>query len=102
MNWVSATADVIPTEIMQEYCEAFARGQWGLIFTEGTYINESESQDFMNRPSIANHKYVSEWSKIVDIIIMAEKQLHLLLLAKWKNVIPLFWERRVLSSKRNY
>jgi len=68
MTWVSATADVIPTEIMQEYCEAFAREQWGLIFTEGTYINESESQDFMNRPSIANHKYVSEWSKIVDII----------------------------------
>ena len=68
MTRVSATADGIPTEIMRDYYEAFARGKWGLIFTEGTYINESESQDFMNRPSIANHKYVSEWSKIVDIV----------------------------------
>jgi 2,4-dienoyl-CoA reductase-like NADH-dependent reductase (Old Yellow Enzyme family) len=65
---VSAAVDRIPTEIMQEYYEAFARGQWGLIFTEGTYINESESQDHKNRPSIANDKHVREWSKIVDLV----------------------------------
>jgi len=48
MTRVSATADGIPTEIMRDYYEAFARGKWGLIFTEGTYSNESELQGGTN------------------------------------------------------
>ena len=68
MTRVSATAGGIPTEIMRDYYEAFARGKWGLIFTEGTYINESELQGCTNRTSIADDKHVSEWSKIVDIV----------------------------------
>ncbi len=68
MTRVSATLDGAPTKIMQQHYESFARGQWGLIFTEGTYINEGESQGYKNQPGIANDKHISEWSKIVDIV----------------------------------
>ena len=64
----SATPNGIPTEIMREHYEDYAKGGWGLIITEGTYIDEQYSQGYRNQPGIANKRHIDSWRKIVEAV----------------------------------
>ena len=68
MTRVSATPNGIPTEIMREHYEDYAKGGWGLIITEGTYIDEQYSQGYRNQPGIANKRHIDSWRKIVEAV----------------------------------
>jgi len=68
MTRVSASPNGIPTEIMKEHYEDYAKGGWGLIITEGTYIDEKFSQGYRNQPGIANKQHIDSWRKIVDAV----------------------------------
>ena len=68
MTRVSAAPDGTPTEIMLEHYKNFAKGSWGLIFTEGTYTDLGPSQGYRNQPGIASDQHVAAWSKIVNAV----------------------------------
>ena len=68
MTRVSASPDGLASNIMIEHYRKFAKGGWGLIFTEGTYTDEGPSQGYRNQPGIANSKHIAEWSKVVKAV----------------------------------
>jgi 2,4-dienoyl-CoA reductase-like NADH-dependent reductase (Old Yellow Enzyme family) len=68
MTRVSASSQGVPTDIMLEHYRSFAKGGWGLIFTEGTYTDEGPSQGYRNQPGIATEEHRDGWSKIVAAV----------------------------------
>ena len=66
MTRVSAQPEGTPTEEMCDYYVEYALGGFGLIITEGTYIDELHSQGYRNQPGIANQSHLAGWKKIVD------------------------------------
>jgi hypothetical protein len=70
MTRVSASPDGLASNIMIEHYRKFAKGGWGLIFTEGTYTDEGPSQGYRNQPGIANSKHIAEWSKVVKMDLL--------------------------------
>lgn len=65
MTRVSAGEDGVPTAIMQEYYNAFAKGGFGMIITEGTYTDALYSQGYPLQPGIVTPSQVKAWKKIV-------------------------------------
>ena len=47
-----------PTDAMVDYYAAFARGGFGLIVSEGTYIDHAHSQAYANQPAIVTDAQV--------------------------------------------
>lgn len=68
MTRVSASQEGVPTDIMQRHYQDYSEGGWGLILTEGTYIDEQFSQGYRNQPGIANKQHIQSWRKIVDAV----------------------------------
>lgn len=68
MTRVSATADGLPTEGMQRYYERFARGDFGLLITEGIYTDQSYSQGYLFQPGLSDLDQARGWSGIVDAV----------------------------------
>jgi len=68
MTRVSAQSEGTPTEEMRDYYVEYALGGFGLIITEGTYIDELHSQGYRNQPGIANQNHLVGWRKIVDAV----------------------------------
>ena len=68
MTRVSAQPEGTPNEEMLNYYVDYALGGFGLIITEGTYIDELHSQGYENQPGIANQIHVEGWRKIVDAV----------------------------------
>ncbi len=66
MTRVSATAAGEATPQMLRYYEAFARGGWGLVETEATYIDEEQSQCRAGQPGLATPRQREAWRPIVD------------------------------------
>lgn len=66
MTRVSATADGLATERMAAYYRAFAEGGFGLLITEGLYIDDQASQGYLFQPGIANSAHVEAWQTVVD------------------------------------
>ena len=66
MTRVSATAGGEATPQMLRYYEAFARGGWGLVETEATYIDEERSQCRAGQPGLATPRQREAWRPIVD------------------------------------
>jgi len=54
MTRTSATEEGFVTEQMADYYAEYARGGWGLIMTEGTYIDYKYSQGYTYQPGIAD------------------------------------------------
>lgn len=65
MTRVSASPDGIPGGLMLDHYRTFGEGGWGLVFTEGTYIDEQHSQGYKNQPGIANQRHIDGWKPIV-------------------------------------
>jgi 2,4-dienoyl-CoA reductase-like NADH-dependent reductase (Old Yellow Enzyme family) len=53
---------------MVAYYEEFARGGWGLIETEGTYIDEEYSQCRNRQPGMATSRQRDAWLRVVDAV----------------------------------
>ncbi|WP_198652417.1 oxidoreductase [Nocardioides allogilvus] len=66
MTRVSATADGVVTDRMVDYYEGFARGGFGLIITEGIYIDTDHSQGYLNQPGLTNAEQELGWSRVVE------------------------------------
>jgi 2,4-dienoyl-CoA reductase-like NADH-dependent reductase (Old Yellow Enzyme family) len=68
MTRLSATAEGEVTPQMRRYYEQFARGGWGLVETEATYIDEEHSQCRANQPGLATARQRDAWRTIVDAV----------------------------------
>lgn len=66
MSRVSATAEGLPTDRMGAYYRAFADGGFGLLITEGLYIDDQTSQGYYFQPGISNSAQVAAWKPVVD------------------------------------
>jgi 2,4-dienoyl-CoA reductase-like NADH-dependent reductase (Old Yellow Enzyme family) len=65
MTRTSATSDGKATSEMRNYYSRFARGQFALVITEGTYIDTSFSQGYANQPGIATSEQANAWAALV-------------------------------------
>jgi 2,4-dienoyl-CoA reductase-like NADH-dependent reductase (Old Yellow Enzyme family) len=65
MTRISATEDGHATERMASYYEAFARGGFGLLITEGIYPDTAFSQGYLFQPGIATKEQAQSWAKVV-------------------------------------
>jgi 2,4-dienoyl-CoA reductase-like NADH-dependent reductase (Old Yellow Enzyme family) len=68
MTRTSATEDGIVTDQMAKYYASYARGGWGLIMTEGVYIDLKYSQGYTFQPGIATDEQRDSWRKVVDVV----------------------------------
>jgi 2,4-dienoyl-CoA reductase-like NADH-dependent reductase (Old Yellow Enzyme family) len=68
MTRVSATEDGLATAQMVAYYVNFARGGWGLIETEATYIDESHSQCRNRQPGLARATHQEAWRGVVEAV----------------------------------
>ncbi|MET3919322.1 NADH:flavin oxidoreductase [Arthrobacter sp. UYEF20] len=66
MTRVSASEDGHATEKMASYYEAFARGGFGLLITEGIYTDAAYSQGYLFQPGIATQEQAQSWAKVVE------------------------------------
>lgn len=71
MTRTSATEEGLVTNQMISYYTSFAQGGFGLIITEGTYIDDRYSQTYFKQPGIVYDKQAQEWKKIVDSVHQA-------------------------------
>ena len=66
MTRVSATADGVPTDRIGAYYRVFADGGFGLLITEGLYIDDQASQGYFFQPGIANPAQAAAWKRVVE------------------------------------
>lgn len=66
MTRISATEDGHATERMASYYQAFARGGFGLLITEGIYPDTAHSQGYLFQPGIATKDQAKSWAKVVE------------------------------------
>lgn len=65
MTRVSATYTGEATEAMAEYYGRFALGGFGLLITEGVYIDTSFSQGNLYQPGLAQPQHTFSWKKVI-------------------------------------
>jgi len=68
MTRVSASADGRPTDRVGAYYRVFAEGGFGLLITEGLYIDQKASQGYPFQPGIATEEHVHAWAPIISKI----------------------------------
>ncbi|MBM3558575.1 MAG: NADH:flavin oxidoreductase [Alphaproteobacteria bacterium] len=68
MTRTSATLDGCATAQMVDYYRAYAEGGWGLVITEGTYIDRRWSQGYHNQPGIAVEAQQESWRPVVAAV----------------------------------
>lgn len=68
MTRISATSEGVVTDRMVSYYTSFAKGGFGLIITEGTYIDDKYSQTYFDQPGIANDEQAEAWKKVADSV----------------------------------
>ena len=61
----SATAEGRVTREMVDYYADFARGGWGLVIAEATYIDTAYSQGYNNQPGIAYGVQQESWKPVI-------------------------------------
>ncbi|MBY4130166.1 NADH:flavin oxidoreductase [Rhodococcus fascians] len=66
MTRVSAGEDGIPTDRISDYYAVFANGGYGLLITEGLYIDQNASQGYLYQPGMATAEHSVAWAPIVD------------------------------------
>ena len=66
MTRTSGTPDGHATAQMAAYYEEYAKGGFGLLITEGTYIDTKDSQGYLNQPGIATQAQADSWRPLVE------------------------------------
>ncbi|WP_435334346.1 tRNA-dihydrouridine synthase [Haloarchaeobius sp. TZWWS8] len=68
MTRASATEDGRATERMTRYYAKFARGGFGFLVTEGTYVDQRHSQGYLNQPGLATDEQVDAWEQVTEAV----------------------------------
>lgn len=68
MTRTSAEPDGTPNELMADHYEAYAKGGFGLLITEGTYTDSGASQGYANQPGLINNAQIEGWQTVVNRI----------------------------------
>ena len=68
MTRISAGPGGLATDEMATYYAEYARGGFGLVITEGTYIDQAHSQGYVDQPGIANDAQRDSWRRVVDAV----------------------------------
>jgi len=68
MTRLSASEDGRATAQMASYYGTFARGGWGLVETEATYIDEAHSQCRDRQPGLATEAQQEAWRAVVETV----------------------------------
>jgi len=68
MTRTSATEDGLATDTMVDYYAEYARGGWGLVMTEATYVDLKYSQGYNDQPGMANDVQQESWRKVIDAV----------------------------------
>lgn len=66
MTRTSAEPNGTPNDAMADHYEAYAKGGFGLLITEGTYTDDGASQGYANQPGIINDAQIDGWKTIVN------------------------------------
>lgn len=66
MTRVSANEDGSPTQEMTKYYERFAKGDFGLVITEGLYTDQQFSQGYVFQPGISDLAQAEAWVGFVQ------------------------------------
>ena len=68
MTRVSATEDGLATQAMADYYAKFAKGGFGLIIVEASYVDQKFSQGYHFQPGIATAAQRDAWKVVVDAV----------------------------------
>lgn len=68
MTRVTASVDGVASERMKAYYEDFARGGFGLVITEGIYIDTAWSQTYAFQAGLTSARQSAAWKEIVDAV----------------------------------
>lgn len=68
MTRVSASEDGVAGERMKAYYEDFARGGFGLVISEGIYIDRKWSQTYAFQSGLTSQEQAAGWRKITNAI----------------------------------
>lgn len=68
MTRISAAEDGCASAEMADYYSDYARGGFGLVMTEATYVDEAYSQGFWGQPGMANPRHRESWRPVVDAV----------------------------------
>jgi 2,4-dienoyl-CoA reductase-like NADH-dependent reductase (Old Yellow Enzyme family) len=68
MTRISATEDGRATERMTRYYERFARGGFGMVTTEGIYVDQAFSQGYVHQPGMTDDAQADAWKPVVSAI----------------------------------
>ncbi len=68
MTRMIASDNGVATDKMARYYAEFASGEFGLLITEGTYLDEFSSQGYLNQPGIATSAHIEGWKKVTDAV----------------------------------
>lgn len=68
MTRVSATANGVATDRMVRYYSRYAKGGFGLIITEGSYIDQACSQTYAFQPGLSDAGQALGWKAVVDAV----------------------------------
>jgi 2,4-dienoyl-CoA reductase-like NADH-dependent reductase (Old Yellow Enzyme family) len=66
MTRVSATAEGLVTDRNASYYGVYADGGFGLVITEGIYVDEHASQGYLFQPGIATPAHAEAWRPVVE------------------------------------
>lgn len=66
MTRISATAEGLATDRMAAYYGVYADGGFGLLITEGIYMDEQASQGYLFQPGIATPAQAEAWQPVVE------------------------------------
>jgi 2,4-dienoyl-CoA reductase-like NADH-dependent reductase (Old Yellow Enzyme family) len=80
MSRVSTSGDGVPTGPMAEYYAHFAAGGFGLIISEGTYLDHQHSQAYPNQPAIVTEEQVAGWRAVTEAVHAAGAKIMLQLM----------------------
>lgn len=83
MTRISGMANGCAGPLVKAYYEAYARGGYGLIFTEGTYTDLAFSQGYRNQPGLATVEHAESWRPVVDAVHAAGARFILQLMHAW-------------------
>ena len=64
----SATEDGLVNPLMKSYYSEYAKGGWGMIATEATYVDQQYSQGYSYQPGIANQQQADSWADVVEAV----------------------------------
>lgn len=68
MTRVSASEEGVASERMQHYYQDFARGGFGLVISEGIYIDAQWSQTYACQSGMVNTRQAKAWRNITDAV----------------------------------